>query len=206
MSRVRSRKGAAVLEFALGSVVLLPLFYGTIALGLNLGRSVEATQVSRDAASLYSRGTDFSQPGSQAMLRRLAAGVDLSSTGNGVIYLSQVMIVRAADCEAGGYDDGCPNEGSPVFLNRIAIGNTSLQASRFGTPSGMNAQGNIAGVYYLANANARGNSNLATMLANADVAQRQGEIAFLVEAWFDTPTLNPFGTITSAGVYANSIF
>lgn len=185
---------------------MLPLFYGTVALGLNLGRSVEAVQVSRDAAALYSRGTDFSQVGSQAILKRLAAGVDLSPTGNGVIYLSQVTVIQNADCTAGGYDDGCPNEGFPVFLNRIAIGNTSLQSSRFGNPSGMNAQGNIAGTYYLSNTNARGNSTMSTTLATAGVAQQQGEIAFIVEVWFDTPTLNPFGTITSAGVYATSIF
>jgi hypothetical protein len=81
-----------------------------------------------------------------------------------------------------------------------------LQASRFGTPAGMNAQGNISGAQYLADVSARGNTTLATALLNAGVAQRQGEIAYIVEVWFDTPTLNPFGSTASAGVYARSIF
>jgi hypothetical protein len=199
-------KGAAVLEFALCTIVLLPLFFGTIALGMNLGRSLQVTQVSRDVSVMYSRGIDFSKPGAQEIIRELAGGMRLTADGNAAVILSQVTVVNASDCRAGGFGDTCANLGSPVFLNRIALGNSTLRQSNFGSPSGMNAQGNIPPATYLDNPGARGNSRLASELAAADVAQRSGEIAFIVEVWFDTPELNPFGTVITRGVYAKSLF
>jgi hypothetical protein len=163
-------------------------------------------QASRDAAVLYSRGVDFSQAGSKELVRRLSNGLDLSPTGNGVVIFSQVMIVRRADCIAGGYAEGCPNEGSPVFLNRIVLGNTTLRPSNYGSPTGMNPKGNISSVAYLSDPSARGNAELAAELLAAGVAQRQGDVANLVEVWFDTPDLSAFGTASSRGVYAKSIF
>ena len=43
LPRNRNRRGNAVIEFALASMILLPMFFGTIALGLNLGRSLQVT-------------------------------------------------------------------------------------------------------------------------------------------------------------------
>lgn len=200
------RTGAAAVEFALASVILVPLFFGTLALGLNLGRSVQVTQVSRDLASMYSRSADFSSAAAQSLAQRLASGLDVTSGGDVVIVFSQVMVVQEADCVAGGYTSGCANQGQPVFVNRIVLGNQSLRASNFGTPSGMNAKGNIPASTYLTDPTSRGNSALAAELSTAGIAQRQGEIAYIVEAWFDTPSLNPFGTVATGGVYATSIF
>ena len=86
------------------------------------------------------------------------------------------------------------------------IGNASLRPSNFGTLSNMNAQGNIPAPTYLGDGTARGNGRLTAELAAAGVAQRQGDIAYVVEAWFRTPALNPFGTASTRGVYAKAIF
>jgi Flp pilus assembly protein TadG len=85
LPRNRNRRGNAVIEFALASTVLIPMFFGTIALGLNLGRNLQVTQVSRDIAVMYSRGIDFSQAGSHAIVRTLASGLDLTDTGDAVV-------------------------------------------------------------------------------------------------------------------------
>jgi hypothetical protein len=129
--------------------------------------------VSRDIAAMYSRGIDFSKPATQAIARELASGFDTGDAGNTVIILSQIATVTSADCKAGGLGDHCANEGSPVFLNRIVIGNALLRPSNFGSPGNMNGQGNIPSATYLQDSTARSNSQLSAELAAAGLAQRR---------------------------------
>jgi hypothetical protein len=206
MRKTNRRRGNAILEFGLVAGPLMLLFYGTVALGLNLGRSIGVTQVSRDVCLMYARGVDFSNAGAHDLVEELATGMDLSSSGNGVVILSQVMKVFDADCVAGGQPTDCPNRDQIIFSNRLVIGNSSLRASNLGTPSGMSSRGDISSAVYLREANARVSAAVAGQLAAAGVAQQPGEIGYVVEAWFNTPELNPFGNVSSEGTYARTIF
>src|SRR5882757_7858956 len=103
--RGRSSSGSAMVEFAVVMPFWITVFFGTVAMGTNLTRSIQVVQASRDLANMYARGTDFSSPGFQNLLTgggsppsaSIVQGMDLSSTGNAVIYLSQVRRVYAAD-------------------------------------------------------------------------------------------------------------
>lgn len=88
----KRQRGNQVIEFALCSVLLVPLFLGTVVLGMRLGRSIQVTQVARDTAHMYARFVDFSKAGNQDLVVRIASGLKMTRTGgNGVVILSQVM-------------------------------------------------------------------------------------------------------------------
>ncbi len=204
-SRNRSQRGNSLIEFGLVMVFIIPLLFGTVALGVNLGRGIQAAQISRDIANMFARGVDFSQPGNQTVARTLAQGFDLTSTGNGVLILSEIITVYQADCDAAGYTTGCANLGSTVFTNRVVIGKSSLRASNFGTPNAayLNAQGNISANNYLLQS-----SCVATGFATL-LAQSRGDVAWVVEAYFATTDLSFLGAAYSngsGGVYARAIF
>jgi hypothetical protein len=50
--RRRRQRGNELIEFALVATLLLPLLFGTVVVGLNLGRSIQVTQVSRDTGHM----------------------------------------------------------------------------------------------------------------------------------------------------------
>lgn len=201
------------MEFALvGVFFLTPLFYGTIALGINLGRSLQAIQLSRDVGHMYAQGINFAQSGAQAIAKQLAPEMDFSSSGNAIIILSQVITVYQVDCDAAAMTNSCGNKTNQVFINRLTIGNTGLMSSRYGTPSDMNSNGDIPAATYLNSSSARVNSLFATELNNAgftnaqSLPQDQGDVKWVVEVWFSTPSISPLNNIGSGGVYARSIF
>src|SRR5579862_8902535 len=152
----RKERGNALLEFAAVSIVVIPLFFGMVAAGIQLGRMNEAVQICRDAAHMYARGVDFSQVANQNILVNLATGTGMTvSGGNGVIVMSQIVKVYQADCTAAGLTAGqCSNLGQLVFANRLVTGNSGLRASNYGTPTSslIDAQGNIAASDYLTHA------------------------------------------------------
>jgi hypothetical protein len=148
-SQLRSARGNAMLEMALIVAVSVPALLGVSGLGMRLGRTLDATQVTRDVAHMYALGTDFSLAGTQAIARTLSQEFSLTSTGTGVLILSRVVKVYQADCDAAGVS-GCPNRNLPVFTQRIVIGNAGMRASAFGTPpaADLDAQGNVASHNY----------------------------------------------------------
>jgi hypothetical protein len=144
MRRKKRESGAAFVELAFMLPFLATLFIGVSGLGIRLLESLTVTQVARDAASMYSRGTDFSSnaPVNQALLSRLGTTLGwpqttaLGSTDRGVIYLSQIMYVDNT-CNGNALVDAkgrACNTNSWVFLNTIVIGNTSVHSSNFGAP------------------------------------------------------------------------
>src|SRR5450755_529680 len=141
------QRGSTLLEFAIVVPCLTMLFFGTIGLGIMLGRYIQAVQVCRDIAHMYSDGIDFTQTTPQNIIvQQLAAGTGMTATGgNGVIILSQIQTVYQADCTAAAVSP-CTNAGLPVFTQRIVVGNASLRTSNFGTPSSsiLDASGNIS--------------------------------------------------------------
>ncbi len=199
--RRRRQRGNELIEFALVSALLLPLLFGTVVVGLNLGRSIQVTQVSRDAGHMYSRDVDFSLPANQALIERLAQGLNIRTTGgSGVVILSTVMFVGQAQCTAAGLSSSaCANLNHPVVINRIVIGNAAARASSVGTPNPelISSSGNVSN--HLTNTSARAGA------FNSVLALQPGEIAYVSEAF--TPS-SDFGMpgFKTTGVYCRTVF
>src|SRR6202035_4635281 len=125
----RGERGNALLEFAAVSIVIIPLFFGMVGAGIQLGRMNEAVQICRHAPHMYARGVDFSLVSHQNILVNLATGTGMTvNGGNGVVIMSQIVRVYQADCTAAGISSGlCTNLGQLVFVNRLVTGNSGLR-------------------------------------------------------------------------------
>jgi len=149
----KSVSGVSFVEFTFSLVVLVPLLLGTVAVSLNLLLCMQTAQVARDAGHMYARQVDFGQPDSQTILVKLASGLGLADThasgiqgspgvGNAVVILSQLTYIDAAACQAGGstyYSGGAPTSACRnwkqwVFVQRVVVGNSSMNTSRYGSP------------------------------------------------------------------------
>jgi hypothetical protein len=195
------QRGNEVIEFALVTSLLLPFLFGTVVVGLNLGRSVQVTQVSRDAGHMYSRSVDFSDPGNQNLIVRLAQGLNIRVTGGtGVVILSTIEFIGQAQCDAAGLSgSACTNLNQPVFTNRIVIGNPSARSSAFGTPSAsiVNSTGQVSN--YLTNTTARAAG------FNAVLPLAAGELAYVSEVYVPSADYSLPG-YTATGVYSRTVF
>ena len=206
----RSAKGSALLEFAAVSIVVIPLFFGMVGAGVQLGRMNEAVQICRDAAHMYARGVDFSQSSNQNILVTLATGTGMTATdGNGVVIMSQIIQVYAADCTAAGLtSSSCTNLGQLVFTNRLVTGNVGLRTSNYGTPpaSLVNSRGNISASDYLTNTSLVLTGSMASELTAAGLTLNDGDVAYLTEFYESMPDLTFLGAGASGGVYAKAVF
>jgi hypothetical protein len=200
-------RGSAVVEFTLvTSLFLVPLLFGTMVVGQNLIREMSVTQVCRDAGHMHAFGVDFSIPANQNLLVNLAQGLSFQTSGaNGVILLSTLTFVGPTDCVAGGYQanvSSCANMNQIVFTRRVVVGNASVKASRFGTPTAslIDSSGNISPAGYLNNSSTRatGFSNLLSLTS--------GQYSYLSEMYVATPDLSWWNFLGSTGVSARSIF
>ena len=198
----RRRAGNSMVEMALVVAVAVPVLLGVAGLGIRLGRTLDATQVTRDVAHMYALGTDFSLPGTQAIARTLSREFSLTGNGSGVLILSRIVKVYQGDCDAAGVPS-CPNLNQPVFEQRLVIGNATLRASSFGTPpsSYIDAQGNISSHDYCAQL---------TLVANgfdSVLSLAQNQSAYLVEGYFSMPeiSLAYFGS-PGGGYYVRLLF
>jgi Flp pilus assembly protein TadG len=206
--RKRSEQGNAAIEFGLSMIVLIPILFGTIAFGINLGNILQGTQIVRDVAHMYAEGIDFSQTSNQNIAVQLVQGLGGMTVngGNGVLILSQIQEIYAADCTAGGYTSGqCTNLGDRVFINRVVIGNSSLRTSNYGTPNAayISANDNIGSTDFLTMA-----GDQVSHFTDSVLPQAQGQVAYVVEGYFATPNLSFLGGFTSdtSGIYMVAIF
>ena len=199
--RRRRQRGTELIEFALVATFLLPLLFGTVVVGLNLSRSIQVTQVSRDAGHMYSRNVDFSDPANKAIVERLAQGLNIHVTGGtGVVILSTIEFIGTAQCTAGGLTSGqCTNLNYPVITNRIVIGAAGARASSFGTPNPelIGANGNVSN--YLTNTSARANGFTSVL------AMQAGDIAYVSEVYVPSSDYGLPGYQTT-GVYCRTVF
>jgi hypothetical protein len=206
----RNEKGNGLLEFAAVSIVVIPLFFGMVGAGIQLGRMDEAVQICRDSAHMYARGVDFSQTANKNILVSLATGSGMTvNGGTGVVIMSQVIQVYQADCTAAGLTAGqCTNLNQLVFANRVITGNSGLRSSNYGMPPAalVNAQGNIAASDYLTKPSLVLTGSMATELTNAGLTLADGDIAYLTEFYESTPDLSFLGVSGTGGVYAKAIF
>ena len=166
---IRRKKsgGGSAIEFVLICLVLIPLFLGTGAIGVNLVRTLQTVQLARDAGHMYARGIDFSQQANQTVLYQLGSSLGLtssSSSSTAVVILSNLIYVDSGQCLAVGKwntgsntPNGCTNYQKWVFTQRLTFGDTSLRSSNLGSPSTslVNATtGQISQQNYVTNAGA----------------------------------------------------
>lgn len=198
----QNQRGNTIVEFALVSMLLVPLLLGTVNVGMNISRSIQVTQVSRDAGHMYARFIDFSKDANKDIVVRLAHGLGLTRDGGtGKVTLTKVLFVGQLECEAGGLDVAqCPNYNQPVIMQQQMIGDTSLQTSALGEPNPglLDAEGNVAD--YLTEASAR-STNFNNILALAP-----GEFAYVSEAFFSSPDYDFPGFFENNTLYARTIF
>lgn len=230
--RRRHQKGAAVIiEFVLASLALTPLAIGTIAVGLGLTRFIQVGTVCRSAASMFVRGTDFTQAGAQRILGKIASGMGMSdsagnilSNGRGVVVLSIVMRIGDPECLAAGFPvghTGCVNRFKAVVTRRVVVGNPNLQngatqtfTSSFGNPVGgsQTADGSYAASFYVTNTSAVAPSfgtaaNNTAAVSGAPVHIAAGEVAYISEAFFTAPEINLFPAVLNiSGYYQRNFF
>ena len=114
------RRGSALVEFAVTAPLLILLAVGTAFAGASFDRYLALQQLVRAAANMHSSGTDFSLPEKQALLEAAAAGLDLSASGDTVLYLSTV-----ADTPDG-----------PRLVRRFAVGAAGVGASLLSAAEG----------------------------------------------------------------------
>lgn len=206
----RGERGNALLEFAVVSIVIIPLLFGTVGVGINLGHMNQAVEISRDAGHMYAKGVDFSQTTNQSILVNLATGTGFAASGgNGVMIFSQISLIYTADCTAAGLTGSqCSNNNQYVFVNRIVVGNSGLRSSNYGTPNSgiVNSSGNIAAADYLTNSSAVVTGTFSTDVTNAGLTLNDGDVVYLSELYLSTPDISYLGTVGSGGVYAKAIF
>lgn len=199
----KSRKGSVGFEFAIVTALFyVPLLMGTVVLGMNLVRSTQVVQITRDAGHMWGQGVDFSQPGNRQFILRLAQGLNIADTGgNGLIRFSQIMFVAKAQCTDAGLSDAqCKNKDHYVVTRRIVIGNGSLKASAYGEPNAglINAAGDVSN--YLTDTSARADAfaNLLQLLA--------GDSAYFTESYFISPDYDWSGFMKGTGIYSSAVF
>lgn len=156
--RLRRQSGNVIIEFALVTPFLMLLLAGGFTLGMALNRSIQCSNVCRNANVLQVRGIDLSTTQNQSMLLRTAQGLGFTTpgtntadpNGKGVIILTRVIKVGSNQCNLGipgwnGLPSSCPNFGQYVITKRNVIGNGSRWSSVAGNPSStLQADGSIS--------------------------------------------------------------
>jgi Flp pilus assembly protein TadG len=210
--RKSRERGNAVLEFAVVAPFLILTLFGTVGLGIMLGRTIQVNQACRDLAHMYVDGVDFTKIANQNIAVQLAQGTGMTANGgNGVVIFSRVMTVYQADCDAAGYTSSCTNLGQCVITQRVVVGASALRASAFATPTStlMDSGGNISNSVYLQNTDSSvQTTGFAALLiaAGETTLIPQGNYVWVTEVFYQAPDLSFLGGSSGGGVYARFIF
>ena len=201
--RKAAERGNSMIELALCMTFLVPLVLGSMVVGIDMGRSLQVSQVARDTAHMFARSTDFSLPGTQDLVVKIAAGLGMTRTGgNGVVILSRILQVGDQQCTDGGVSiASCTNRTRAVVTQRIVIGNTAFAASKFATPTSslLNSDGTIDAADYLKN------SSVVATNFSSTLPMLDGDIAYMVECYFQSAGILMSQSDTRL-LYARSIF
>jgi hypothetical protein len=207
-SRRAERRGANLLEFGLVMVVLVPLVFGAIALGMRIGTNIQTTHLARDIAHMYARGVDFSKAPNQELLYSLGASFHLERTaGQGTVVLSQVRRIHEEDCLAAG--GRCGNRDRHVVVHRLVFGDDAMMSSRLAMPDRRlpGATGMIASRDYTRDSSVALNDTVAAALFTTPGYElAYGEVAYVVETFTPADALRMFGSTGTGGVYSRAIF
>ncbi len=229
--RRKTQSGQEIVEFALVTILFMPMFLGAFIVGMNLIRSIQSNQVCRDLDDMYIHGGDFSTYPMQQEAQRLAQGLNLQigasfagnqqsntgNTGNGLVTVSQIMWIgdsMSTSCVAVGAAN-CTNQSSFVYTQQIQFGNGTLANSTTVSvgecPSAvMNTSGIVQNYVTDARAALTGNAQTAMQSlwqANngTTTALTDGQVAYVVETYFQSPDLT-IGGLSGNGVYARYFF
>jgi hypothetical protein len=206
---------------------LVPMFAGTFTIGMALTKAIQVSNVTRDAVVLMVRsnsdpesGLDLSQAQNQRIIVSAASGLgmnsdaadDPSSTGSGVVILSQVVMVGPNECSLGispapsgapPWDAGnCPNYGSYVFEYRVVIGNGTRWSSTLGNPGGPVASNGRISVSDIASNSA---DRVASFPTVTGLTLTPSTFALVSEMYADVTYLNFFSVMSNPVIYARSI-
>jgi hypothetical protein len=204
--RRKNQKGTSVLEFGLIIWPTVIMLMGVVVVGNELGRSVEAAQVCRDADSMYVRGVDFSQSGNQAELARIGQALNLQTTnsGNGIVILSKVTFIPDPSSSCGqptntGYST-CTS-GEYRLAQQTIIGNTSLLSTHFpttGTPT-FDSENNVTNYSDYTN-------GTAATINNFPLTLYPTQFSYVSETYFQMLDLSLPGFQSNPGVYSVAFF
>jgi Flp pilus assembly protein TadG len=226
-SRRRKDRGNTILEFGILASFLVPMLTGAFTIGMALTKSIQVSNVSRDAVVLMVRATmdpqsglDLSQTQNQRIIVRSAQGLgmnlnaqnDPNPSGNGVVILSKVVMVGPAECSVGiipapngapPWNAGnCPNFGTYVFAYRVVIGNGSRWSSVLGNPgSTVQPNGTILPSDIASNTGDR----VSNFTARTAMTLGQSTYALISEMYADVSVLNFFSMLSNPTLYARSI-
>lgn len=209
-----------MLEFCLLMPVWAPLLIGTMWIGSAMVRGQQVTQVTRDLASMYSRGVNFSSAGGSASSTTLADIASLlgtvTSSGTGVVIFSTITYVGNSVCASDGTTYGstsplshttsCTNYGKFVFTQQYTQGNTSLMSSKFGSPAAadLDSNYNIPLTDYITHTTDVSSFNyLATPAEGGQDGYQSGQPAYVVEVFFSGSGQVGY---TQGGAYAYAVF
>ena len=218
--RRRGRRGSEIVEFAIFSVFMVPLFIWMFVTGMNLLRFIQCTEIVRDIGVQTVGGVDYSTYPAQSVAQVLAQGygmnVGSSFTGNEAtnngnggsvwIVVSQIMYVGATSCASLPSGTNCTNENPYVFVRQVSFGNSAVQfngtqvQSAFGAfTAAVNSSGYVESYLTAANAQCPNMANfMQTQLSD-------GQYAYVVEGFFADPGLG-FSAYPAGGIYVRTFF
>ncbi|HZQ51299.1 MAG TPA: hypothetical protein VFB14_03830 [Bryobacteraceae bacterium] len=199
-----------VIEFALCSLVWMPLLLGAIVFGINLVRAIQVSSLSRDTGHMYAYGVDLSQQSS--IIPNLGAGVGITATGgNGAILLSAITVVTPADCAALPAVS-CDNLDHPVWTKMLVFGNMADVRTTLGTPdfSGVQADKEMTfpPAQYVSNTKLLVSDSLLSLFAKDDNNTGHyapGQYAYVSEVNLISQAIS-WTDFSGTGSYARTIF
>lgn len=208
MRRREGQQGTAFIEFVLCfGFFWVPLFLGTVVLGFSLVRSIQVTQVCRDAGHMFAYGTDFSTPGAKTLIANIASPLRVyidGTVGYGVVMLTEVKYVDQALCDQGNLKTTpCTNLGTYVIRKRIIIGKSSPMPDGAST-SGLtiDSTGNVSLTDSLTKLEARAINFDDSLFA----VKASTQSAFVSEMWYTSPEFKFWNQWNGVAPYARFIF
>ena len=189
-TRPPQARATTVRLYAVGAIFLVPLSIGVLLVSSSASQNDNAKEISRDVASMYAQGIDFSKSENRSIVLRAAEGLGVHiDQGQGVLILSKIRVVHDSDCSSD-QTTNCSNTGYAVVTQRYVIGNPALRPSSFGTPTKVDAAtGNVRN--WTSDPSARA-QDFATRL-------KPGEFTYAAECYLTAPE-------SRMGVYSRTMF
>jgi hypothetical protein len=226
--RSQSEKGQAMVEFSIVTISLTFMLAGAFTIGAMLNKALQVSNVTRSAAVLMVTSVtnpkadlNLVLPQNQRILIREANGLgmasdalfDPSSTGNGAIFLSKIILVGPNECAAGvtpiplgvppWTTASCPNYNSYVFAYYVAIGNNTRWASAFGTPpsGAILSDGTVSALNIATNTNMQ----VPTATIQASITLAPSQYALISETYADVSSVSVFSIFKPPVIYYRTI-
>ena len=189
-TRSQPARATTVRLYAVGALFLVPLSIGVLLVNSTASQNDHANEISRDVASMYAQGIDFSKNETRNIVLRAAEGLGVHiDQGQGVLILSKIRVVHDSDCSSD-QTANCSNKGYAVVTQRYVIGNPALRPSSFGTPAKVDAStGNVGN--WASDRSARA-QDFTTRL-------NPGEFTYAAECYLTAPE-------SRTGVYSRTMF